>query len=198
MKKNNTSKLVVFALLITLIAVILVCSTYAKYVTDATGSDTATVAKWSIKVGDTDITTATGDLSFNIFNTIKNDDGNDENNVSKTDGTLIAPGTMGSFKIALQNDSEVTASCKVTYSIDNTDIPLVFSTDEGDSKTWKSLSELNQSITAENIAAGASGNTTPIYWKWAFNNGKDTKDTTLGKTAPEVKVTATIHAEQVN
>lgn len=198
MKKNNTSKLVVFALLITLIAVILVCSTYAKYVTDATGSDTATVAKWSIKVGDKDITTADGELEFDIFKDITNDDGNAENNVSKTDGSLIAPGTMGSFKIALQNESEVSASCKVTYSIDNTEIPLVFSTDQGDSKTWKSLSELNNSIEAETIAAGASGNTTPIYWKWAFDNGKDTQDTKLGKTTPTVKVTATIHAEQVN
>lgn len=51
-KDNKLAKLTALVLLVTLAALILVSSTYAKYTSSANVSDTATVAKWSIKVSE--------------------------------------------------------------------------------------------------------------------------------------------------
>ena len=209
MKSNKLAKFMALVLLITLLAIILVSGTYAKYTTTATGSDTATVAKWSIMLDTTDITkSSTKTFTLNVFDTILDSDGKTkETNVAT--GKKIAPGTSGNFTLAsLTNNSEVDAEYKVTYSIKNDGkIPLEFSTDTGDSKTWTSydkLSELNSDSFTE-IKQGASATTTTIYWRWAFSDNadattRDTADTALGTatTLPEVTVTATIEVQQVD
>ena len=79
MKENKLAKFMALVLLITLLAVILVSGTYAKYTTSASGTDTATVAKWSIKFGSEDIAKSqTKTLSIDLFSTITNTDGTTE------------------------------------------------------------------------------------------------------------------------
>ena len=110
MKKNNKlGKFVAFVLLITIIAVILVASTYAKYTTSKDLEAVATVAKWSIKLGGKDIT-QNETVIFDLFTTVKDTDGNDETDVS---ANRIAPGTQGSFDVELENASEVTAKYNI-------------------------------------------------------------------------------------
>ena len=52
MKNNKLVRLVVIALLITMVGLILISNTYAKYTSTIAGSDTAIVAKWSVSAGD--------------------------------------------------------------------------------------------------------------------------------------------------
>lgn len=189
MKENKLAKFMALVLLITLLAVILVSGTYAKYTTSASGTDTATVAKWSIKFGSEDIAKSqTKTLSIDLFSTITN-----------TDGSLIAPGTMGKFTLAeLKNESEVNAEYTVTYTLTNeSGVPLEFTTTKDVEDSWNSdLSRINVAKTDLNM--GATANTTPVYWRWAFDGNDDVKDTTLGTTTPTVTIKAEIKVEQKN
>ena len=208
MRKNDNRlvKFTAFVLLLTIIAVSLVSGTFAKYTSKANGSDTATVAKWSFNVTDsagttTDVAgTEVKTLTFDIFSTLAN-----ETNVAKTDGTLIAPGTTGSFKFDVENASQVTAKYKVDYTIVNEkNVPLEFTTTPDDEDSWSSdIASINQAF--ENIAIGATDETTVIHWRWAFTDAsdmetRDNADTALGVmgTLPTVTVTATISVEQVD
>ena len=55
-------------------------------------------------------------FTFDLFNTVKDSDGNAETEIKTTDGTIIAPGTSGSFEINFENKSEVSASAHL-YSL---------------------------------------------------------------------------------
>lgn len=202
MKNNKTVKFMALVLFVTILAIILVSGTYAKYTTSATGSDTATVAKWSIKLGDEDIAKSTEKtFAIDLFSTITNTDGSEEKNVKKTDGTLIAPGTMGSFTLAsLKNESEVNAKYSVTYTLSNeSGVPLEFTTNKDDESSWKSdFTAVN--VSNEALATDATATTATVYWRWAFtkDTARDTSDTTLGTTTPTVTLTAKIDVEQAD
>lgn len=202
MKNNKTVKFMALVLFVTILAIILVSGTYAKYTTSATGSDTATVAKWSIKLGDEDIAKSTEKIfTIDLFSTITNTDGSEEKNVKKTDGTLIAPGTMGSFTLAsLKNESEVNAKYSVTYTLSNeSGVPLEFTTNKDDESSWKSdFTAVN--VSNEALATDATATTATVYWRWAFtkDTARDTSDTTLGTTTPTVTLTAKIDVEQAD
>lgn len=150
-----------------------VSKTYAKYASTVSGtSDTATVAKWAWTINDKAL--ASGDLTFklDLFKTINDTD----NATAETDVTnkKIAPGTSGSFKISIKNDSEVNA--QYAYNLTETNagnIPIEYSTDK---TTWKTLADFNAYAT--DIASGATKDAT-IYWRWAFD-GDDATDTALG------------------
>jgi hypothetical protein len=202
MKNNKTVKFMALVLFVTILAIILVSGTYAKYTTSATGSDTATVAKWSIKLGNEDIAKSTEKtFTIDLFSTITNTDGSEEKNVKKTDGTLIAPGTMGSFTLAsLKNESEVNAKYNVTYTLANeSGVPLEFTTNKDDESSWKSdFTAIN--VSNESLATDATATTATVYWRWAFtkDTARDTSDTTLGTTTPTVTLTAKIDVEQAD
>lgn len=202
MKNNKTVKFMALVLFVTILAIILVSGTYAKYTTSATGSDTATVAKWSIKLGDEDIAKSTEKtFAIDLFSTITNTDGSEEKNVKKTDGSLIAPGTMGSFTLlSLKNESEVNAKYSVTYTLLNeSGVPLEFTTNKDDESSWKSdFTAVN--VSNEALATDATATTATVYWRWAFtkDTARDTSDTTLGTTTPTVTLTAKIDVEQAD
>lgn len=202
MKNNKTVKFMALVLFVTILAIILVSGTYAKYTTSATGSDTATVAKWSIKLGNEDIAKSTEKtFTIDLFSTITNTDGSEEKNVKKTDGTLIAPGTMGSFTLlSLKNESEVNAKYNVTYTLANeSGVPLEFTTNKDDESSWKSdFTAVN--VSNEALATDATATTATVYWRWAFtkDTARDTSDTTLGTTTPTVTLTAKIDVEQAD
>ena len=202
MKNNKTVKFMALVLFVTILAIILVSGTYAKYTTSATGSDTATVAKWSIKLGDEDIAKSTEKtFTIDLFSTITNTESSEEKNVKKTDGSLIAPGTMGSFTLAsLKNESEVNAKYSVTYTLSNeSGVPLEFTTNKDDESSWKSdFTAVN--VSNEALATDATATTATVYWRWAFtkDTARDTSDTTLGTTTPTVTLTAKIDVEQAD
>ena len=198
---NNTRKR--SSMMVRLVAVLavtmmftmcLVGGTFAKYTSSGTGTDTATVAKWSFKVGETDIATS-DTFTFDLFKTIKDSNGTDnESDMNPVDGTIIAPGTQGSFDLVLTNASQVTAQYAIDYTVtNNNDIPVKFSVDGG--TTWTDdLADVN----ATNIVHTNGTATITVQWKWDFN-GNDTTDTSLGTVGTAtLEVSAKVTATQVD
>ena len=207
MKKSRIfSALLVLALLSTCV----IGGTFAKYTSTATGTATATVAKWSFKVGTTEIANLTPQtITFNLFETIN------ESDTTTAEGDVaagkIAPGTGGQVAITVENTSEVTAKYKITFAIaENTaGIPLEFSADGG--STWKRFNEDLSGLYYEKnpLASGATDSACVIKWRWAFDGASDPAsivtdayDTELGiaaqTSAPTITVSATVVAEQVD
>lgn len=200
---NKTKKSSMMVRLVAVLAVTMmftmcfVGGTFAKYTSSGTGTDTATVAKWSFKVGETDIAT-NGTFTFDLFKTIKDTNGTDnESDMSPVDGSIIAPGTQGSFDLVLTNASQVTAQYAIDYTVTNTNnIPVKFSVDGGN--TW--TDDLADVVASDSTKLAANSGTTKInvQWKWDFN-GNDTTDTTLGSAGTAVlTVAAAVTATQVD
>ena len=201
MKNNKLAKFMALVLIVTLLAVILVSGTYAKYTTAVSAKDTATVARWNITLNGEDISKGTQKtLKLGLFDTINDTDFTSEE--SDVTAGKIAPGTTGKFEIAkLINNSDVNAQYKITYSIDNNNnIPLEFSKDQNAADSeWKNLSEFSMNdfvALAKDSTQGVSTGT--IYWRWKFERNDDSADTDFGINTPEVVVTATITVEQVD
>ena len=200
MKENKTTRLLTIALIIALIALILVASSYAKYLSSGTGSDSARVAKWSFKVGGTDVV-ATDTFTFDLFKTITDTDGKtaETDIVSANSDKVIAPGTSGSFDLVLENKSEVSAKYGIEYTVTNTaTIPVQFSVDGG--KTWTdSLTNVVASDADTKLAANNGSKTITVQWKWAYEGNDDTTDVTLGKDGTaKLQISAKVTATQID
>ena len=111
----------------------------------------------------------------------------------------IAPGTTGSFALAVENTSEVNAKCSVALKVTNEkNIPLQYSVD---GRTWVgSIDEL--ALTEKAVAMNAE-ETFTVYWRWAFEGNNvteaDAADTKLGIDGDAtVTITATLTATQVD
>ena len=202
---NNTRKR--SSMMVRLVAVLAVTmmftmcfvgGTFAKYTSSATGTDSATVAKWSFKVGETDIATS-DTFTFDLFKTIKDSNGTDnESDMNPVDGTIIAPGTQGSFDLVLTNASQVTAQYAIDYTVtNNNDIPVKFSVDGG--TTWTNdLADVAASDSTK-LAANSGTTTIKVQWKWDFNGSDDSFDTALGIGGNAVlTVKAEVTATQVD
>lgn len=201
---NNTRKR--SSMMVRLVAVLAVTmmftmcfvgGTFAKYTSSGTGTDSTTVAKWSFKVGATDIA-ASNEFTFDLFKIIKDSNGtDDETDMSPDDGTIIAPGTQGSFALVLTNASQVTAQYAIDYTVTNTgNIPVQFSVDGGDHWT-NDLADVAASDSTK-LAANSGTTTITVQWKWAFD-GDDTTDTNLGKVGTAtLEVSAKVTATQVD
>ena len=204
-KDNRTVKFAIIVLALTMIALILVAGTYAKYTSSGSGTSSVTVAKWSFKVGDADIT-KTNSFTFNLFDTIN------EFDTTTAEGNVvahkIAPGTGGSFDIVLKNESEVDAKYDLAFDLTNSsNIPVEFSTD---GSTWVStITGIN--VTGKDIAKSNGTETINVKWRWAFEGSSSTNfktsqtdntDTALGvaaQTTPgELTVKVDITATQVD
>lgn len=201
---NNTRKrssmmvrLVAVLAVVMMFTMCFVGGTFAKYTSSGTGTDSATVAKWSFKVGETDIA-ASNEFTFDLFKTIKDSNGTDnETDISPDDGTIIAPGTQGSFNLVLTNASQVTAQYAIDYTVTNTgNIPVQFSVDGGTNWT-NDLADVVASD-ATKLAANSGTTTITVQWKWVFD-GNDANDTALGSAATAtLTVAAAVTATQVD
>ena len=107
MKKNVMMRIACFLLVAVLISTSTISGTYAKYVTEGTGVDTARVAKWGVAVD------PNGDLFLKAYT----DDDADYTGNSVESGNewkVVAPGTTEDLdEIALTGTPEV--ATRVTY-----------------------------------------------------------------------------------
>ena len=174
-----------------------VAGAMAKYTSQATGTDTATVAKWSFTVEDADIATA-NTFTMDLFAMP------DNNNVEQTNG-LIAPGTNGSIELNFTNGSQVNATYDLTLAAEISDptLPIQFKLDNGE---WTDdISSLK--VTDEAIEMNGKTAAHTLFWQWVFEQDNiatgDPIDTDLGidaaaGNAATCVVTATVVAEQVD
>jgi len=200
-------KMSIFALLLAAVVATSysVSGTYAKYTTTfQSNTDSARVAQWAFKVEEGTVETKT--FEFDLFNTVTNVDGSAEENLDKTDGTIIAPGTAGSFTLDLANTSEVDATYTIDYTVEKGNIPLEFKVGNGE---WTST--LVDVTTPVKIARNNGEDHITIQWRWVYevtNNDetpenetevRDNADTTLGKAGTDtVTVSAKVVATQAN
>jgi len=173
--KLNRLTIIYFAVLLLLVGVttIFVASTYAKYVSEVPANNgSVTVAKWAFT---TDNPTQT--LQINLAETY---------HASTLVSQRIAPGTQGSFNVALSNaTSEVGVDFTVKLNtITNKPTNLKFYKDQA---LTTELTPGTSTITGQ-IAVGENI-TVPIYWAWAYettaiatNDPIDTTDGEAGAT----------------
>ncbi len=206
MKKNYMMRIASVLLVVVLLTTSIISGTLAKYTSSVEASAIATVAKWDIKVNNSKISVSNPNITFDLFDTVKdsNGTGDESDVVSKK----IAPGTSGSFAFKIENLSEVNAQYTVALTEKNdSNVPLQYSID---GNTWSdSIGELaTTNITNQSIDMTNGESTVTVYWRWMFEgttNGahtsqSDESDTSLGTmdTAPTVTITATITVTQVD
>ncbi len=194
-EKMKLSKITSLACFLTMIVMVLVAGTYAKYTSTASGTASTVIANWSFKVNGEEIAVADTPktIEFGLFNTILDSNGAEENDVQ---AGKIAPGTSGSFTFDLENASDVTVQYSIDFDVTNSnDIPIEFSLD---GTTWnKQLDSIAPSTDTVMAINGTKAVT--INWRWTFN-GDSAADTVLGtrEPAPTITVKATINATQVD
>ena len=192
--KNLRKGLVFSLVLLSVISLGSVAGTYAKYTSNATGTDNARVAKWSFTVGGTE-TATTNTFDFDLFKTAYTNNQSETTVKSKGSDNVIAPGTEGSFTIALANNSEVDATYEIDYTVTRTDnsIPVEFSVNAGQTWTADLADVAATRINMDNATANIT-----VQWRWLFD-GDDTTDTTLGTAGTDtITVSAKVTATQAD
>ena len=200
-RKSHAVRLGILALALTLVTTSLLGGTMAKYVTEVTGTATATVAQWSFTAnGEAEQISSAIDLASTTYNA----------------GTIaakkVAPGTSGSFTITLDgsgSDVGIDYTIAITKNNASADLPtdLVFSTEAiTEANPGKNLADLQSNLTG-NIPYKSGANNMKkdviIYWSWPFEStqqgsDKDKKDTALGEAAPNTgTLDITVTGEQV-
>ena len=187
--EKTKKRIKLIALLLVLVAATCCFTGYtlAKYTSTATiNMGSATVAKWSFTVGDTEIAKSEAQtITVNLFETI-NDTGNTAAETDVATGK-IAPGTSGKFDLVVKNTSEVTANYKINFTATGAEAPITF--------TYKIGTTTLEQGTDRALAIGAT-ETITVTWEWPF----DGDDTALGIAAQNgttaVTVTATLVATQ--
>ena len=186
MKKRKSLVLIALLLLVGLTSGY-VASTYAKYTSTITGSKgTATVAKWAF---DTENTSKTYEIKYL-----------ETYDKSTLVNGKIAPGTKGSFDIALSNKtSDVGVKFEIALgTATNKPTNLKFCKDAA---CTQELTPGTGKITGK-IAQGEELKDTTavkVYWAWEYStsDANDETDTTEGKAAQDVTLNLTITGTQV-
>lgn len=104
------------SLIMILVTLYQINTTYAKYYTEASGKAEAAIGAWIVRLNNSDITTGTAEQTFVIDNI----------NTYNTDNVLngkIAPGAIGYFDIVIDaTDASVAVKYEVTVEENNTQI----------------------------------------------------------------------------
>lgn len=194
MKKQRFFMLGIITVLVAVLSLTFVSSTFAKYTSTVNGNDSARVAKWEWTYEGQDIKTF-DDAQFDLFETlvyeVKNDgtidiaSGQDAQVAAGTDAeTIIAPGTGGYFTFEFTNNSEVEAQANVVLSATLNGVPIQFSLENTTSAVWGDAASITIS---EKVEMGATVEVT-VYWKWAFT---DTVENDLANKTVTVSASTT-------
>lgn len=214
MKKNMMMRIASVLLIAVLMSTSAISGTYAKYVTTASGSDTARVAHWGVKI------TANGAMFEKEY---AKDDGTytlgANTVVSSDEWKLVAPGTTdGLTEVVLTGTPEV--ATRVTYDAtvilgpwtlsDSTEYCPVYFTIEGKTYGIEKDCGVPCDVKADNVADLAAkvdaaieacakdyapntdlyamnGDYPSVTWVWPFytDDAHDVKDTDLGNLAAD-------------
>lgn len=194
MKRNRWMRAGGLLVVLTLITSCFVGGTFAKYVSEAQGDDTARVAKWGVVV------TVTGDgfkTSYGKDYAYSNVGG--DTVISSTEEKVVAPGTKGTFGgVKITGKPEVAVKIETTADVDLSGwnvadsgefyCPLVFtigdktingldyskSTAGGESSFENAIKDAIQKATSKEVEANtdltAIGEDITYSWEWPFEN----------------------------
>lgn len=209
MKKNTMMRLASALLVLVLLTTCAISGTFAKYVTDKTGTDSARVAKFGVEI------TANGSAFATEYAT---DDEDVVATIAKSvvtstaqgaDGKkLVAPGTEGSMvAMTLTGTPEVAVEVKYEatltlagWTVDNAyycPIEITVGEDTFKGTTYSSADEFVAAVVAaingytaeyapnQDLSVESTVATPDVSWAWAFEGNDDVKDTALGDAAAE-------------
>lgn len=200
---KNTVKTMIIVLMLLTVGLYFVSGTYARYTSTASGEGTVKVAKWAVKINDTDATQANAE--FNLTFT-------EVNNENVVDG-FIAPSSQlyADFKID-PSDSQVAIDYSFTLgeiTASTGEVPSTVKVAKvvpvADGIEQTALSEIEgkyigkidlknqkQALTTDESV------TIRVYIEWEDVNTTDanTKDTTVGILAPTLTMTVNAIATQ--
>lgn len=212
MKKNSMMRLASFLMIAVLLSTSVVGSTFAKYVTAETGSDTARVAKFGVEI------TANGEMFSDKY--VNVDGGNiagDANLTVEAAEKAVAPGTTGdlvAMTIAGTPEVSVEVKYEATLTLEGWEADL---TDDDvvetayycpleitvGSQTFKGLDYANEADPVAAFKADveeainaytdeyapnqpmANVGAPVVSWVWEFEGNNDYADTYLGDQAAE-------------
>ncbi len=168
-ENRNLSTIVVLLLILTLLALIALSETYSKYTTAQKGTGTAVIAKWEInfKNGATDLS---DNFDIDLASTMTSKD--KANN-------FIQPGSKGSFKITVENKSQVPATVVAKVSDSSSTIfkngQFVLTTTDGTDDNGVTITPNNSKEVTVN-------------WEWKYEVADstatvDAADTTIGQSS---------------
>lgn len=191
MKKSTLRNLGVMAVVLCLVTTSLLGGTLAKYTSEETGNVTASVAAWSFK------TTGLGqnESGINMASTVTGPGIAED---------VIAPGTKGSFDIALNGKgSDVGIDYKIKIAAPSgQDAPTL-----PNSLTFKVKKSGDAAATSYTLGTEVAGNIAyskdgamtdkvTIEWEWAYE-GDDTNDMALSELST-LSLPITVTATQAN
>ena len=214
MKKNTMMRIASVLMVAVLLSTCAISSTFAKYVSSDSATDTARIAKWGVTVD------ATGETAF----ATKYDNTAADNGVKVVSTEkVIAPGTNGTLGgISISGTPEVMVDISVSatlelgnnWVVDGVEYcPLVFTVGN---QTFKigdanidSVDKLEQAVMAafdvldaEDVESNTNLNRSiSSSWNWAYN-GDDTNDSLLGNKAdnelPTIEFSCSVTVTQVD
>ena len=112
MKKNIAMRVAAFLFILTMISTCAFATTFAKYVTDGSATDTARVAKWGVTVG------VTGNDAFSVAYKNEVVDAESADLTVKGSENVVAPGTKGTlFTLTIGGTPEVDTKVTVDFSM---------------------------------------------------------------------------------
>ena len=214
MKKNAMLKIAAVLLVAVLLTTCAISSTFAKYVTDAgSHSETARVAMWGVEV-ETELSNTSGpQLFLDEYANVKSNNGND----------VLAPGTSGMYTFDLTITGTPETSLQVLLTSDGdaaqeyikctnaglaAQLKWYVGTTESDLEEVDNIAAVNAEIkalagettyTAGNMANLNVARQLVIKWEWAFFDGDDAADNTLGNDAAltDTDITFNVYAKIV-
>jgi len=207
MKKNTMMRIASTLLIAVLLTTCALGATFAKYVTEGTGSDTARVAKWGITMSDNGADTFvdnydTGLLEDTIIvapgttgSTTYEVDGTPETAYKITfDGTLteevfLKEGTY-TYSAPYQNmniaNGDMTADyypIKYTVAVVNANAAKTTANAAGNYDTLQAALNAIEAMSLEYNAGTECDLVVTLSWAWAFDTQDDKADTVLGNLA---------------
>ncbi len=186
--KQKKGLLLAVVLLLVVATGSVITLTYSRYTSSATGTSTAGVAAWVVKVNDSDIvasdTFTASDITWTSSDYV--DDG------------VIAPGSTGTFTIVI-DATESGVAVDYSVSIDSSDL-----TSANSNITITGVSATNSDFSyANGIATGSLGLndsavtlTVSIAWNDENTTAANTSDTYTGVNVNEISIPVTVTATQ--
>ena len=178
MRKNKLFIAGLVTVFVALVSLTLVSSTWAKYTSTSTGSDTARVAYWGFN---TESKVVIDDLFKNVYD-----------NVSAS-ADVVAPGTNNTVTVKYQpNGGAPEVAYEIKYELTFSG-SLVDELDANKNFMWtyngteyETSAKLAEAVSKTvQYQAGQYNETFTIGWTWAFTSGDadDVEDTKLGNAA---------------
>lgn len=175
MRTNKTLRIASVLLIAVLMTTCIIGGTFAKYTSNLAVTATQGIATWNVTLDATDEDSATEGIQINLADTVLDTNGD----ATETDvkSGLIAPGTKGSFKIAIKNASQVKANAVLTLTVPT--LPTGMTLKNGAT----ALAAGERTITVSLDMEQSTATEVEFTWEWVYDTDtageNDTNDLTF-------------------